>query len=104
MIFFALALIAAPLASAVQISMNSSFSQGETLFAQISGNFLDAVQQQDILLYEGHVRIPFIPSVNKENGIFYIYGQLQGKAPGNYSIVLSGVRYMESGAVKAPDV
>ncbi len=104
LIFFALALIAVPFASAVQISMNSNFSQGETLFAQISGNFLDAVQQQNILLYEGHLRIPFIPSVNKENGIFYVYGQLQGKDPGNYSLVLTGVRYMESGTVKSDDV
>lgn len=93
-----------PSVSAVQINMNPSFNQGETLFAQISGNFLDQIQQSNILLYEGHVRIPFTPSVNKAGGIFYVYGQLQGKESGNYSLVLRGVRYIENDIVKSSDV
>ena len=93
-----------PLVSAVQINMNTNFSQGETLTAQVYGNFINPLQQQNILLYKGHVRVPFIPYVNRINETYYIYGQLFGKPPGDYSLVLTNIRYFESGKTQTQDV
>lgn len=99
-----LLLLLLPLLSAVQINLNSNFSQGETLTSQIFGNFINSIQPENILLYEGHVRVSFIPYVSFDNGTYYIYGQLTGKSPGNYSLVLSGITYFESGKTKSEDV
>jgi hypothetical protein len=95
--FLFLIFLILPVISAVQIDMKSNFSQGETLLAQVSGNFQDQIQQQNVFLYQGHVRISFIPYVQKIQDKFYIYGQLSGKSSGNYSLVISGVNYIQSG-------
>ena len=76
-----------PIVSAIGINMNSNFSQGQTLTAQVTGNFVNPIQIQNILLYyNGHVRVSFIPFVDKVNNTYYFYGQLDGKVPGNYSL------------------
>ena len=67
-----------PLISAVQINMNSNFSQGQTLIAQVAGNFINQIQKQNILLYNNYERVSFIPTVQKIGDDFYIYGQLLG--------------------------
>ncbi|MDD5699733.1 MAG: hypothetical protein PHH00_00875 [Candidatus Nanoarchaeia archaeon] len=101
-LFFALLIL--PAISAVQVEMKSNFSQDETLIAQVSGNFLEKIQEQNVLLYNGHVRVSFIPYVAEIEDKFYIYGQLFGKSEGNYSVVISGVDYFESGETKDDDV
>ncbi len=93
-----------PLISAVQVNMKTNYSQGETLIAQISGNFVNKIQPSNINLYNGPVspafRISFIPTVQKFGDLFYVYGQLSGKSPGNYSLVVYGISYIESGLTK----
>ena len=101
---FIFLLLILPVISAVQINMKANYSQEETLIAQISGNFLTQIQQQNVLLYNGHVRVSFIPTVQKADGTFYIYGQLLGKSPGNYSLVISGVSYSELGKTINNDI
>lgn len=95
-----------PIVSAIGINMNSNFSQGQTLTAQVTGNFVNPIQIQNILLYyNGHVRVSFIPFVDKVNNTYYFYGQLDGKVPGNYSLVLKGVSYTDSsGNVQNTDI
>ncbi len=101
---FILLLLILPFISAVQLDMKSNYTQGETLIAQVSGNFLTQIQQQNIFLYNGHVRISFIPTVQRAGDTFYLYGQLYGKTPGNYSLVISGVSYSESGKTSTSDI
>ncbi len=101
-LFFALLIL--PIISAVQIDMKSNFSQDETLIAQVSGNFLENIQQQNVLLYMGHVRVSFIPYVMKIEDKFYIYGQLFGKSGGNYSVIIRDASYFESGETKTADI
>ncbi|HTZ42135.1 MAG TPA: hypothetical protein VMC07_02945 [Candidatus Omnitrophota bacterium] len=93
-----------PLISAAQIEMKSNFTQGETLIAAVSGNFLEQIQEQNILLYEGHNRVSFIPTVGQMQDEYYIYGQLAGKSPGNYSLIIRGISYFESGQTKTDDI
>ena len=102
-IFFSI-LIILPLISAVQIDMKSNYAQDETLIAQVSGNFLNQIQQQNILLYNGHIRVSFIPYIQKVGDTFYIYGQLQDKSSGNYSIIIRGVNYVQSGSNTNADI
>lgn len=99
-----LALLLIPIISAVQIDMKSNFSQDETLITQVSGNFLEKIQVQNIFLYKGHVRVSFIPYVKEMGDKFYIYGQLFGKSEGNYSLIIRNVDYFESGEVKDDDI
>lgn len=103
LIIIFIALLILPAISAVQIDMKTNFSQGETLLAQVSGNFQQQIQQDNILLYEGHERISFIPYVQEIQDKFYIYGQLFGKPEGNYSLVISGVSYIQSGQTLSDD-
>jgi len=101
-LFFVLLIL--PVISAAQIDMKSSFSQGETLLAQVSGNFQSQIQQQNVFLYQGHVRVSFIPYIQKIQDIFYIYGQLSTNSSGNYSLVISGVNYIQSGQSYNSDI
>ena len=84
-----------PLVSAAEIEMKSGFSQGETLLAVVSGNFLDQITRDNVFFYQDHVRIPMTYEVGKINNAFYIYALLVGKTQGNYSVVIRDVRYMK---------
>ncbi len=84
-----------PLISAVEVSMNSNFSQGETFLAKFSGNFIDQITRDNVFFYRGHVKIPMIYDVVKINDEFYVYALLTDKNEGNYSINISEVRYMK---------
>ncbi len=92
-VFFILLVL--PLISAVQISMNSNFSQGETLIAKVSGNFIDQVAPGNVFFYRGHVRIPITYDVGKIGNDFYIYALLTGKTQADYSLSIEGLRYFQ---------
>ncbi len=92
-------LFAVPLISAVEFSMKENFKQGETLMARISGNFLEPILWENIFLYRGHVRIPLEPYVTNIEGDYYIYSQLLGKAPNNYSLSIENVKYMKGAKI-----
>lgn len=83
-----------PIVSALDINMNSNVSKGETIIASLSGNFLDPVIKDNIYFYRGHVRTSFDYDVAKIGDIYYIYVLTANKAENNYSINISGVRYM----------
>lgn len=85
-----------PAISAVQLSMNPNFYQGQTLLAVVSGNFIDQITPNNVAFYRGHTQIPIIDGVVNINGNFYIYALLTGKTQGDYSINISGVRYMKA--------
>lgn len=97
-VFLSIFILAAvfPFASAVQVTMDSNFSQGQTLLAVVSGNFIDQITPDNVVFYRGHVAIPIIDDVVNINGDFYIYALLVDKAPGDYYINISGVRYMKA--------
>ena len=99
-----LCLILLPIISAAQINMENNFSQDETLIAQISGNFVNPLQEENVLLFKDHERVSFLPSVKKIEGDFYVYGQLLGKSEGNYSLVLKNAEYIIAREIKEEDI
>jgi len=93
-----------PLASAVEFDMKEEFAQGETFMAKISGNFVQPIIEENVFFYRGHVRVPTDFSLARLNDDFYIYAQLLGKEPNNYSLQIKEVEYMQVGQVSEEDL
>lgn len=91
---FLLLLFLLPIISAVEFDIKAEFSQGETLMARISGNFVDQITKNDVYFYRGHVGTSVNFDVAKIDDEFYIYAQLLDKTPDNYSVAIQNVRYM----------
>jgi len=83
-----------PTISAIEFNMKQEFRQGEMLFANISGNFVKPVLEENIKFYRGHVRVPIEPHVTKLEDIYYIYAILP-ENNANYSIVIEDANYMQ---------
>jgi hypothetical protein len=102
-IFILIIFILLPFSSAVEFTIKDEFKQGETLLAKISGNFIDPVLKENIDFYRGHVRVSIEPFVAKINDEFYIYAILPETA-NNYSIVISGVKYMNGSQLSSENI
>lgn len=90
--------------SAVGFEMKEEFSQGETLLAKISGNFLQPVLKENVNFYRGHVKIPIIYDIAKINNEYFLYAQLLGKGTGNYSVIIENARYMKGAETSQEDI
>ncbi len=88
-----------PLISSVELSMEDNFQQGETAIAKVSGNFITQITRENVFFYREHVRVPMDWGIAKISDEYYIYAILQGKEPGNYSISIQGVKYMEGAQI-----
>jgi hypothetical protein len=93
-----------PVVSAIEINMNSQISQEETVIASVQGNFLDPITPSKIQFYRGHVITSFTPKVAKIGDYYYIYFQTIDKSPNNYSINITGVRYMVGSQVSTQQI
>jgi len=89
---------------AVEIDINENYSQGETLVAKISGNFLTSVGKNNIFFYNEHVRIPVEYDLVKIGSDYYVYAILVGKSEGNYSLSVENVKYMSGGFTNESDI
>jgi len=98
-LFFAFLLIILPIISAVEFDMKTELSQGETLMAKVSGNFVEPVLKENIFFYRGHVRIPMEYDIAKIDDEYYIYALLGTKAPNNYSISIESIKYMKGSTI-----
>ncbi len=93
-----------PLMSAVEVDMKTEFSQGETLMAEISGNFLEYLEKENIFFYREHVRIPLDYDMAKIDNKYYVYAQLGDKEPNNYSLRIENTRYMQGVNIVEEDI
>lgn len=93
-LLFLFLLILFPMLSAVEFTMNDEFRRGETLFAKVSGSFIEPPLAENIFFYRGHVRVSITPYIGKINDNYYIYASLPETA-NNYSILLSRMEYMD---------
>ncbi len=103
-IFLLMILLLFPIISAIEFNMETEFSQGETLIAKVSGNFLKPISKENIKLYRGHVRVSLDPYVAKINDDFYIYASLLGKEQNNYSLVIEDTKYYKGGQISEEDI
>ena len=84
--------------------MKSSYDQGETIIAKVSGNFLNSVQESNIYFYRGHVRIPMSYDLAKIGDEYYIKASLIGKTQNNYSVVIKNIQYYQAGIISTQDI
>ncbi|MBU0894459.1 MAG: hypothetical protein KKF48_05065 [Nanoarchaeota archaeon] len=96
-LIFLIILLLLPIISAATIEMNTEFSQDETLLAEISGTFVEPILKENIIFYKGHVQIPLGFDISKIDKKYYVYAQLLGKSPGDYSIALENIKYIQRG-------
>jgi len=97
-------MIILPQISAVDVSMDSSFSSGENLLAKFSGNFIDQITRDNVIFYRGHVPVPMTYDVVKIDDEFYVYALLTEKTQGNYSLSIEGVRYYKATQIVDDDI
>lgn len=97
-------LLLLPTISAASIDMKSEFKQDETLLATIYGNFIDPLEEENILLYQEHIRIPLDVELTKIQDKYYLYAQLLDKEQGDYSLKLEGIKYIKINTVLEEDI
>ena len=90
--------------SAVEFDVKTSYDKDETFIARISGNFFTSPNQGNIIFFKEHTRVSIIPTVQKIGTDFYVYAQLLGKIPGNYSIMMENAKYYQSGILTESDL
>lgn len=84
---------------------NGAFSQGETILAEATGNFLSPVTSSNVVFYrDGHVQVPAITGVLDNNGDFYIYGILGNYSYENYTLALVNVKYMKGAQISQDNI
>ena len=101
-ILLALALVI-PLISAVEINIKSSYAQGETLIAKISGSFIDTIKEDNIFFYEDYVRVPIEYDILKLEDEYYIYALLP-QAEKNYTLSIEDVTYYQGIKIVEDDI
>jgi len=102
LLFFILFLL--PIFSAAQLTIDSQFDQDETLIAKISGNFIEPLQESNILLYQEHLRIPLNIELIKIQNNYYAYAQLLGKEQGDYSLKIENAKYQIINEILEEDI
>lgn len=93
-----------PLVSAVDFTMDTNLSQGQTIVAKIVGDFSKPILKDNIEFYRGHVRVSFNNDVIKVKEAYYIYADTIGKNPENYSLRIKNIEYKQSGKTITEDL
>lgn len=98
-------LLIIPVISAVEIKLSKdTYHPGETLQAEITGNFI-SLSQDNLLIYEENTprAQPVISDLTKQSSIYYFYAMLPNQE-GNFSLRIEDARYTESGVEKTNSI
>jgi len=99
-------LLIIPLISAIDISLSKpDYQPQETFQAEITGNFIDTLKLENILLYKEDIprSTPTISDLTKSEDTYYLYIILPNQE-GNFSIKIENTKYTESGLEKTEDI
>lgn len=94
------------LVSAVNIELSkNSYQPSETLQAEITGNFINTLTKQNILIYEEGVprSQPAISDLIRKENTYYFYAVLPNNEA-NFSLRIEGAEYTESGQTKTDTI
>lgn len=99
-----LLLLILPLTAAAQIELNKqTYQPGETLLAEITGDFIDNIRAEDVYFYSGRIQTPMIYDIGKIQGKYYLYAILPYKER-NYSLRIEDAHYFEEAVEKEQDI
>ena len=90
------------LISAVDIKLSkASYHPQETLQVEITGNFIDNLILENVLIYKQGIprSTPVISDLTKQGEIYYFYAILPNQE-GNFSLKIENAKYTESGTEK----
>lgn len=90
--------------SAIDLNVKDTFAQGETFYATLEGDINSVLSQNNVIFYRGHTRVPIEATFLQINNTYYISAQLLGKQPGNYSIEIQDLEYIELREQKTIDL
>jgi len=105
-LFVLIFLITIQIISAVDISLSKeNYQPQETLQAEITGNFPEGLELENIFLYkQGTPRpMPVIYDLKQYQGIYYLYMILPNQE-GNFSVQIENTKYIETGASKTDTI
>ena len=88
-------LLSINLISAVTIDLKETYRPGETLLATIQGNFIDALQVEQVYFYQDRIQIPLIYDLGKIQDRYYIYALLPNEEK-NLSLIIKNAHYIEN--------
>ena len=92
-----------PFVSAIEFDMKTSYSQGETLIAKFSGNFVDTISKDNIFFYEDYVRAPIQYDLTRIEDEYYIYALLPEQQK-NYTLSIEDVKYYQGSKIVEDDI
>jgi len=89
---------------ALEIKSKDYFSKGETFLAEISGNIIDDINEEDVGFYKlGHVLLPLNSEIIKINNSWVIYAILP-YVEQNYTLRIKNVRFKEDNLIKTNNI
>jgi len=100
-VFAGLLLIIFSIQTALAISTNlkDSYSPGETMIVEISGNILEPITPDSIVFRRGHVYVPFDYDVKKLGDKYYLWS-LAPPTENNYTLFINDISTSVSGTVQ----
>lgn len=81
--------------SAVTINTKETYFPGETLIAEIQGNFISPLQDKQIYFYEGRTSLPLLFDIGKFQDKYYLYALLPIEEK-NLSLIIKDANYIEA--------
>jgi hypothetical protein len=100
------AIFLTPLVFAISTDMKEIYQPGETMILEISGNILQPISNQDIILKKtnspGIPSTPFIYNVKKIAGKYYLWGTVPTDKE-NYTLHIKNIATTQSGSVTFQD-
>jgi len=95
-LMFLLIFLLLPFVLAIETNIKENYRPGETLIAEISGNFIEPLKPENIQFYSGRLYVPLIYDLAKIQNTYYIYSLLPEKER-NYTLIIKNARYFEAG-------
>ncbi len=92
-----------PTVLAIETTLKQEYQPGETLIAEISGNFISPLKAEQIQFYSGRLFIPMIYDIAKMQDKYWFYALLPNKQR-NYTLIIKQAHYFEAGEEKLQDL
>ena len=103
-VFFLAILFFSNFVSCIIFDLNEEFDKEGILTGKIQGVFPSGISTSNILFYKGSMRIPLDFVLKKIQDEYYLYANLEGKSPGNYSIKIEKTAYLQEGTLSNEDI
>lgn len=85
--------------SAISTTLNDSYSKGETIITEVSGNILEPIGAVNVEFRRGHVIVPFDYDLKKLGETYYLWA-ITPQTEMNYTLIIKNITTFVSGKVQ----